>query len=409
MRHKRPTLGNNPHVLYTIIILLAVIALAFVVAILLPLPERSFRTGEKLGKDELLGGVRRIAASSRGAGICGEKLELALMKRYCRKALSVVEKKLAAGSACDDYELRFAENHHLMTAAFEELKESSEGFAKLPGKGGVPAIYELLSFAVRSCGRLDEQSFSEIIAAYNSVRPLSWPEICALRSMLSYALLEQLTVYASKILKRRETAERASRDAAAGITDPQYMAFNSYVKVLRERAEGEFAARLAAECDALGIEPDAALADDAKTLASYAGAVAELCDGLRADWFTPEYLLSLSVPAMRLEKDANINFAPLSVKSKLEYMDAIAREAARRRTTESDRAGQIAALSRVSGKDLAHFVVKPPLKPVTLALVRIAALLLAAAGGAGIALINPSPLFIAGGIGLAPLRSVINY
>ena len=125
------------------------IALAFVVAILLPLPERSFRTGEKLGKDELLGGVRRIAAASRGAGICGEKLELALMKRYCRKALSVVEKKLAAGSACDDYELRFAENHHIMSAAFEELKESSEGFAKLPRKGGVPAIYELLSFAVR--------------------------------------------------------------------------------------------------------------------------------------------------------------------------------------------------------------------------------------------------------------------
>lgn len=403
MRHKRSILGNNPHVLYTIIILLAVIALAFVVAILLPLPERSFRTGEKLGKDELLCGVRRIAASSRGAGICGEKLELALMKRYCRKALSVVEKKLAAGSACDDYELRFAENHHLMSAAFEELKESSEGFAKLPGKGGVPAIYELLSFAVRSCGRLDEQSFSEIIAAYNSVRPLSWPEICALRPTLSYALLEQLTVYASKILKRRETAERASRDAAAGITDPQYMAFNSYVKVLRERAEGEFAARLAAECDVLGIEPDAALADDAKTLASYAGAVAELCDGLRADWFTPEYLLSLSVPAMRLEKDANINFAPLSVKTKLEYMDAIAREAARRRTTESDRAGQIAALSRVSGKDLAHFVVKPPSKPVTLALVRIAALLLAAAGGAGIALINPSPLFIAGGILSVPV------
>ena len=366
--------------LYFVLILCAVIAATFIVTALLPLPMREFHLSSSLDPEETERGIRELAASSRAYAYGGEKPDLRLIKRYIEAAERIVEAKIKNGEACSDYEMRFSQSYHVISDAYYYVKKCASGFSSLSAVNNRIALYDFACYVVRYYGgRISAETLETFVGIYNSSRPLTWAEVCNLKPMLRIALLEQFTVYASKIIKRRELYERALKDAAFGHFEREYLKFDSYVRTLWEACDERQRAGLSRQFAEYGVDAERAAAADDRRLASYNGGMTAAIDSLRADFFTTEYLLSLSPSAIYLESEPNVNFSKLTPHSKARYLSAICSVAKKRGVKELDRTRQVVALARVSGRDIAEFVVKPPLGARDFALHVIFAVALAAA------------------------------
>lgn len=342
------------------ILSLAVIA-ALIVAVLRPTRKQDFRLPVELARADIETEVRRLAARSRIARFGGCKPNVGLLETYCKRAQKVVSEKMRAGEPCDDYELRFAENYHIISAALAEVRAVAHEFSALPTADGSVALYAFVSFVVQSHrGTVGKEEWKAYFDLYNSVRPLTWSEICRCEPMIRYALLEQLTVYASKILKRNDLKTQAIRDIHTGKIDADNLKYNSYIRFLFAYGCEEFRDKLRSACAKFGIDADGAEATDAKISAGYSGGISAAVDGLRAEFFDTDFLLSLSVPACRLEEEKQLVFADLTARTKADYIGEIEREARRRHISELERTERIIALAKETGKDIAHYIIRPP-------------------------------------------------
>ncbi len=359
-RHKQFTAVNNSVVLYLILAILAVIAAVLIVVTVRPSAVRDFSLPAELCHDEILSGVRRLAAQSRDLSRDNEPMSIRFMRKYCRRALRIIESKTNAGESIDDYERRFAADYHVIDEAFAEVYAAHRGFSRLPQMDNLPCLYHLLSYLVGgSGGRIDLESLATYIEAYNAVRPLTWTEICNIKPMLSLALLERITVYASKIVKREEIRKRAARDVNAGRISEDMLVYNSYVRFVRDGGE-RVREKLYSLCRKRAIGPDGAELVDDKTLARYSGGVADIISSFQGNTPDIKYLLSLSA-AVRALGNGAAGFSRLTDRCKAQYAEEISRQAKRRGTSEIDQVRHVLELSRCSGKDIAHYIVPLPL------------------------------------------------
>ncbi len=343
--------------LYLIISILSAIAAGSIIFIIVsPRVNYEFKLPSLLNRDEIMDGVRRLAAQPQEMRF-RDGISARFMRKYCRRAEKIIESKLRFGVECDDYERRYSGNYHIICEAFEEIDRAAGGFSSLPRVGNMPSLYYLLSFIVGSCGgKIDGETLKEYIDAYNAVRPLTWVEICNIKPMLAYVLLEIMTVYASKIIKRDEIKSRAARDIALGVINENYLGYNSYVRLIY--SDEKLRSKLYSACSRRGLDADGAETVDAKLLAGYSGGVATVIDSLRANEYSAEYLLSLSVAA-RIFENEDVVFSDLTTECKTKYIEEISRRA--RKNSESELARKIVALSKRNRDDIARYIVKPPL------------------------------------------------
>lgn len=332
-----------------------------------------------MDREDLERKIKELAASSRTFVYGSDKADLKLIKRYLAMAEKIVESKVARGEVCDEYETVFSRGYHTASSALCDAKKSVVGLSVLPSVGGNCALREFAELIVGAYpGVLTRDIVAKFVETYNSSRSLCWSEICNLRPALNVALLERLTVYASKIVKRREILDRVAIDAALGRVDVRFIKYDSYVKLLCEKCDERNRAVVMRRLGELGIDAERAAMDDEKRLASYVGGVSVVLDCLRSDFFSAEFLLSLSSTAAYLESETDVDFSRLTANSKAVYMREICAEARRRGVTEPERARQTVSLSRVSGRNLAEFVIRPPVGKVIFILHILSALAVSA-------------------------------
>lgn len=334
--------------------------MALVAAVLYSAPPKKFELSKKLPVGEFDMGLRKLAAQSRVLPPSGDKPSVSSVKYYLRHAASIVASK--SEDDREDYERVFLENYYVAMDALDVVNKCLRGFSDLPG-GRVPAVLEFARYFVKSADfGIDGDALKRAVDIYNSERPFAWNEICNLYPALMLALLEELTVYAAKIVKRAEIASCAAYDMSTGNIEREMLAYNSYVKKIYTTGNEAYASKVGFVCASAGINPERSASSDAMLLADYSGAVSGIIDALRSDFFTAEYLLGLSLSASVLSKSDAVNFSSLTVETKTAYMTEICRDAKRRKTTEFDRVRQLISLVRVSGRDLANFVIRRPKK-----------------------------------------------
>ncbi len=334
--------------------------MALVAAILYSVPPKKFELSEKLSVAEFDSGVRKLAAGSRVIPLVGDKPSVSSVKYYLRHAASIVTSK--SEDDREDYERVFLENYYIAIDALAVVNKSLRGFSDLPG-GRIPAVLEFARYFVRHADfGMDGDALKRAVDIYNSERPFAWNEICNLYPALMLALLEELTVYASKIVKRAEIASCAAYDMSTGNIERDMLVYNSYVKRIYTTGNETYASKVGTVCASAGVNPERCVSGDAVALADYNGAVCGIFDALRADFFTAEYLLDLSLSASVLEKSDAVNFAALTVETKTSYMTEICRDARKRKVAEFDRVRQLISLVRASGRDLANFIIGRPKK-----------------------------------------------
>ncbi len=159
---------------------------------------RRHRTGSQRKPDKLL---RRLADNERvlvaAHGIVSQAAaggrRIALAAEWLLDNFYLIEQQILLA------------RRHLPPGYSRELPQLSEG-----PSAGYPRVYHMaLELISHQDGRVDAETVTGFVAAYQSVRPLGLGELWAFPIMLRLALLENLRRVASRIARRRE-----ERDAA---------------------------------------------------------------------------------------------------------------------------------------------------------------------------------------------------
>lgn len=95
--------------------------------------------------------------------------------------------------------------HHFPKGYSQELPQLAEGLS-----AGLPRVYDLaLEVISHGDGRIDSETFSRFVAAYQTITPLTLGELWAIPIMLRLALIENLRRVAVRITTDRHYVDQA--------------------------------------------------------------------------------------------------------------------------------------------------------------------------------------------------------
>ena len=331
-----------------------------IVAALLPVELRELRLREPLSREDYARALTELAWRSRVRGRRKGRPPLALISRYIKKAIRMAGAKRDAGEPCEDYELRFLADSHVYLDAMETVRRDLPALGKLRYSCGLPAICGLTALVSDHCPEPpDAAELENAVRIYGSARALEWSELCMLRTAFLYASLGKAAIYASKMLVRRRIRMEALSDIARGKVERSRLRYNTYVKTLYAAGDERFREDFMRACDAEGIDPERVVAEDDVLVASYAPGVDAVTKALRMPPISLERLISLSLSAAELMKTEGAGL--LTPETMAAYLGAVEKAARKARVEERAMAARYAADSLKTGKDLAYFVIRPPL------------------------------------------------
>ena len=301
------------------------------------------------------------------------KGDIALACGYIKKAYKITARKIATEAGCDEYELRFADNFHIISSALSEIKREADRLVRAARSGKVNIVDLAQTIVKHNGGMTDKELVRRSVNAFMSKARVPYSEITVLGAALKYAVVKQLTVYASKIVYRYRVENKARADARTGNISEKYISSLVYVKTLLEYATAGGKQKLAEYCGKRGRNVFSAASEDARALAEYCGGIESAIDSLRTE-YSAEYYINLSAAGKVYELRAS-GWRNLSVKTQREYLELTEKAAKKSGEFESAVALRICELAEKNGKDISEFVIPPPSDavPVIIALISVIA------------------------------------
>ena len=337
--------------------------------------ERGVLTGEKLNYM-----LSVLAYSSkrttRGNGISVRKIRRVLYRAYRAAYLRAAR---GDGQTC---EVTFVNEFYRIAESLDGAASAARRFRALPHVNGVPRLYSLCEWMVKSHGGvLDEQSVRAAVEGYTAETPLRYAELCALPDMLMLSLCEYLAIYAQKIMRMGERIDAGVADARAGRIDVRMRAYNSYMYGILSKED----LPLPQDADIYEHRRKFAVRESAYNAAVQA-AVGSL-HRLRA-YCTDPFLCSLS-PVYAYLQENDQTFHTLSPATQRMYLSRIAAMAKKQKSPEQQVASEILFRAKREEKDMAHCLLRPPLRKRAQIRFAVCSLIAVAAAAVGYAFVLP--------------------
>jgi cyclic beta-1,2-glucan synthetase len=258
--------------------------------------------------------------------------------------------------------------HHLPRNYSRELPRLAEAEGRLDGQ---PRVYALALEAIaHGDGRIEPESLSRFVAAYQEAAPLKLGELWAIPIMLRLALIENLRRVAARLSASRVQREHANswadRMTATAETRPGDLILlvadmarevqpmgSGFVAELTRRLQGQnatltmalqwIATRLADEGQSIEQQVQADIGQQAADQVSIANSIGSLRLLGTVDW--RDFVESLSAVEQRLRQDPSGVYASMDFATRDHYRHVVERLARESRRSESEVADEALALA----------------------------------------------------------------
>lgn len=322
-------------------------------------------------------GEAELYAAARGTRGRAWPADVRLIRRIYRQAFR------RAGSFADplDADRNFYPQYYTFTEALAEYKKHISAIKKLPrGKEGPRAGEIVLQLLRAHDGHLTEERFKEAFARVNSVRPLRYCEISAMKALVPAAVLEYTAAVLFEVGHTADLYAKGTADGEKDRMDLSLLRETAYLAGLLRTLKGASARYLQSVCAENGISVrDADRAFQARN-AWTGGRIQNAVDSLRrADACTADDRLLAISPAAAVLAETAVGYEDAADATKFLYLEEIARRARKKRTEETVTALAAASESARKGQDIAFFLLRPPAGYAAMRLYILTVLLIAAA------------------------------
>ena len=184
------------------------------------LPKKEYRYVAKVSEEDAVRNINYLAHSLRKVSRKGIGISLFPVFFAIRQGYRTVLLKEKKGVDIFGFERWLKENYRLLNGKMSEVKGTD--FLSLPHVDGVPRIVIVAEYLVHcSGGDLDRGRTESIVKAFNSITPLTFVELRALRAAIAYVLLREIaqfaeraaTYYSSYLSARKGRCAHSDRDS----------------------------------------------------------------------------------------------------------------------------------------------------------------------------------------------------
>ncbi len=401
---------------YAIPIAVAAILAVTLIILLMPAPMPDFTLRAPTSEENLRIMVAELGKNCRNSDKSGCGLPIGIINKKLASAYKVIAEKHEAGIKLARFECELFDNYHKISEEVGNLKKYVRDFAALPHFEGLPRVYRLCELIVKSNdGFADKEVVRDCVRLFNYECPLDYAEICCFEAALKFAVLEFLTVYASKCIKINERIIYGNSDARASRVNVDLLQSTAYVFGLWERADDTFKSELIALCRDNGIDVSARIDDYYAFISQYYSSVASGVKTLFSlpQWLNGEYIFSLSPVDRYFASEKVSDYLESTLETKNLYLSRVAFIARRKKKTELAVAFDAFARSLESGCPLGDVVLVKKAGRAAVSALILTELILAAALAASVWFFVPYlkivTLVLCLPIALAVSDRVVNY
>lgn len=190
----------------TALAVLAVVCLAAIVA----QNARKFDYAEYVIGGDRATNIKQLALALKDVEKVGAVPNVRALLTKIARAYKVVCAKVKRGETLYECEKWLYENYRSFTLGIK--KNGYKDFATLPHKGEARVIHLASTLTAQVYCRIDAENVSEAVREFCRYTPLTYDEICALRSAFEVALLKKIAFVADRIRMLEKVKRRAEED-----------------------------------------------------------------------------------------------------------------------------------------------------------------------------------------------------
>ncbi|MCL2256254.1 MAG: hypothetical protein FWC11_05285, partial [Firmicutes bacterium] len=333
----------------------------FFYKILLPVNDPDFRELGAMPLDKLNTAIYSLAQKSKKTAPRGKGLSLKLIRRTLKKAFRIIAQKVESDEEIFEFEKWLYDNFYKFEERYYSLKRDLFKFYFLPHSNDLPRVYEFAQLIVKACeGSICDSLVEKCVNEYCSETPFSFDEILAMRASFDYALLEFVSIFASKSIKINSLLESGKKDAKKGKVYLTNFSFNSYVYGLKKYATEEVRTNLATLSFDNGMMLEERIDNFYRSIAHYNGQVQNSVTSLFSldKIFNQGFVLGLSPTHQMIASESEILYNDVTTKTKYNYLKDINLRSKKEKISELGVARNIVEKARDAGDDISHHILR---------------------------------------------------
>ncbi|MCL2862056.1 MAG: hypothetical protein FWE22_06570 [Firmicutes bacterium] len=333
----------------------------FLYKVLLPVNMPDFRETGALSLDKLNTAIYSLALKSKNITHRGKGLSLKLIRRTIKKAFRIIAQKVENDEEIFEFEKWLYDNFYKLEERYYSLKKELFKFYFLPHSNDLPRVYEFVQLVVKGCeGGVCDTLIKKCVDEFCSETPLTFDEILAMRASFDYALLEFVSIFASKTIKINSLVQKGKIDAKRGKIYLSNLSYNSYIYGLKKYASGEVSANLTTLSLDNGMALDERVDNFYRSLAHYNGQVQNSITTLFAldRIFTENFVLELSPTHLMLKNESGILYDEVTTKTKFNYLKDIAIKSKKEKISELGLSRNIIEKSKKEETDISFQILR---------------------------------------------------
>lgn len=348
---------------YIILALVLILGVILFYRLLRPTLEPDFYLKGALPRDKLGYNITQLAASSKKYCKYGCGMSFKLIKKHIDEAYQIICSKAVVGEELFEFERWIYDNYYKLNETYFQLKKLSGVFFNIPHCGDAPRIYDLVSLIVKSSdGVVSDDLFEYAISVYNLQAPLTFKEICNLKHMLKYVILEYIAIFCVKSISINKKIFKGRIDGAGGKADYNLLKFNSYIYGYSLVINYDTKIKFNEQCESNGTDLHTSLDHFFTKLSQYNGMLQGAFTTLaKMDvWFDDEYTIKLSFMQELFCSQKSSNYSNLTLSTKFLYFNEIYKTSQKNKTSELSVCKEIFFKTENGGKDMANYILSQP-------------------------------------------------
>lgn len=334
----------------------------FVVLSIIAVIIKSILSVEKISYSDEKTDIEEIAKSKEKSS---KNIVFSLVKRVLRKNYNVIKSLTVP---LKEYEKWLYDNYYKI---FVNLNRGIN-CKNLPSFHKSARVYSLAKICLnKNAGVLNSNTLKPVIDEFNKHGYLTYAEICAIKEISRYALVEYLSIFASRSTNFRLNYSRGVKDSNKGRIDLNSLSSYGYLAGFSNNGRGMNSDVLRKVCENNGIEFDGKLSDYKYKEAEYAIKVSNAILSLKKidESINLPFILSCSkINEYFLEKSADF-YGYNDEETKCECIKLVSKKS--RKGKELAKAREISNISKRTNKDVYTVLSKKPLFETVYTIVKL--------------------------------------
>lgn len=283
-----------------------ILLLAFISVYFAPKYETNFSLCKKTDEQKLALAVRELAKNCAVVENCGRGVPYKCVTTALNNAYNQLTKRVKSNAKLEEYERIIYDDYYKIQENLSLVKKDKNAFLSLFHVGGKPRIYLLCSLIVRSLdGNVSGNVFSRLVSVFNTERPLTYPEILYLPSMLRFCLCEYLSLFCARSTNANFYKNKGIEDGKKNRFNRALTGYASYLMGISETSEGKNKKFVERTCENNGISLFDRIANYQAFNSVYLVSVSSTVCSMHGlvKWLTPSTMLDFSPVHDLLKED----------------------------------------------------------------------------------------------------------